>query len=292
MYRDCARESKDNCGLCFSWVFRVLKEMNVLSDLIKLSHEMIGHSLGPNGGLVYCMDSLEKNIVWLQSKLEPLLKDCISKLTKKLNLRLTDVQLVDAHLCSDPGKYLLILNSTQMSKIYLTCSIISIKVLALPNTEGCMVGTWNHNNRKSSTVLWENLILLENKLVIVLSSCTMELSLKERNGILNSSFTTAAMQEKYMKDEENLIMTTDGVKVYIKGWVIAIFVVLYLYGKCSRAVCSSNSDLRIDKCHQLMSVLEYGGLVALFFMIIQFGECQGFINIIPEYRWLKVGLLF
>ncbi|KAK7288476.1 hypothetical protein RIF29_01936 [Crotalaria pallida] len=82
---------------------------------------MAEHSLGPNGGLVYCMDYLEKNIDWLQAKLEPLLKDhyllfdfpgqvelfflhsntknVIMKLIKKLNLRLTAVHLIDAHLC-------------------------------------------------------------------------------------------------------------------------------------------------------------------------------------------------
>ncbi|ONI33410.1 hypothetical protein PRUPE_1G422300 [Prunus persica] len=78
-------------------------------------------------GLVYCMDYLEKNIDWLEAKLKPLIKDhyilfdfpgqvelfflhssaknVIMKLVKKLNLRLTAVHLVDAHLCSDPGKY-------------------------------------------------------------------------------------------------------------------------------------------------------------------------------------------
>ncbi|XWS25505.1 hypothetical protein CRYUN_Cryun27aG0074000 [Craigia yunnanensis] len=98
-----------------------------IEDLIKLSDVMTEHSLGPNGGLVYCMDYLEKNIDWLQSKLEPLLKDhyllfyfpgqvelfflhsnaknVVMKLIKKLNLMLTAVNLVDAHLCSDPGKY-------------------------------------------------------------------------------------------------------------------------------------------------------------------------------------------
>ncbi|KAL6503665.1 GPN-loop GTPase qqt1 [Orobanche gracilis] len=64
-----------------------------IEDLVKLSDVMAEHSLGPNGGLVYCMDYLEKNIDWLQAKLEPLLK-------------LTAVHLVDAHLCSDPGKYI------------------------------------------------------------------------------------------------------------------------------------------------------------------------------------------
>ncbi|KAH1244518.1 GPN-loop GTPase QQT1 [Glycine max] len=99
-----------------------------IEDLVKLSDVMVEHSLGPNGGLVYCMDYLEKNIDWLEAKLEPLLKDhyllfdfpgqvelfflhssaknVILKLIKKLNLRLTAVHLIDAHLCSDPGKYI------------------------------------------------------------------------------------------------------------------------------------------------------------------------------------------
>ncbi|KAL4579136.1 hypothetical protein LXL04_015272 [Taraxacum kok-saghyz] len=98
-----------------------------IEDLIKLSNVMNEHSLGPNGGLVYCMDYLEKNIDWLESKLKPLLKDhyflfdfsgqvelfflhsnakkVIMQLIKKLDLRLTAVHLIDAHLCSDPGKY-------------------------------------------------------------------------------------------------------------------------------------------------------------------------------------------
>ncbi|WMV27314.1 hypothetical protein MTR67_020699 [Solanum verrucosum] len=98
-----------------------------IEDLIKLSDVMVEHSLGPNGGLVYCMDYLEKNIDWLESKLKSLLKEhyllfdfpgqvelfflhdnaknMIMELIKKLDLRLTAVHLVDAHLCSDPGKY-------------------------------------------------------------------------------------------------------------------------------------------------------------------------------------------
>ncbi|XP_010493318.1 PREDICTED: GPN-loop GTPase 2 homolog [Camelina sativa] len=98
-----------------------------IEDLIKLEDVMLEHSLGPNGGLVYCMEYLEKNIDWLESKLKPLLKDhyilfdfpgqvelffihnstknVLTKLIKSLNLRLTAVQLIDAHLCSDPGNY-------------------------------------------------------------------------------------------------------------------------------------------------------------------------------------------
>ncbi|KAE8725767.1 Detected protein of confused Function [Hibiscus syriacus] len=95
-----------------------------IEDLIKLGDVMTEHSLGPNGGLVYCMDYLEKNIDWLQSKLEPLLKEhyllfdfpgqvelfflhsnaknVVMKLIKKLDLG-DGCTLVDAH-CSDLGR--------------------------------------------------------------------------------------------------------------------------------------------------------------------------------------------
>ncbi|KMZ67714.1 GPN-loop GTPase [Zostera marina] len=110
-----------------------------VEDLIKLSDVMIEHSLGPNGGLVYCMDYLEKNLDWLESKLLPLIRDdhyllfdfpgqvelfslhsnaknVISKLVRDLDLRLAAVHLVDSHLCSDPGKYVsaLLLSLTTM----------------------------------------------------------------------------------------------------------------------------------------------------------------------------------
>ncbi|KAG0582050.1 hypothetical protein M758_3G029100 [Ceratodon purpureus] len=98
-----------------------------IEDLIKLEDVMSQYDLGPNGGLVYCMDYLEKNIDWLQDKLRPLIKDhyllfdfpgqvelftlhsnaknVILEMANKWDFRLTAVHLVDAHLCSDPGKY-------------------------------------------------------------------------------------------------------------------------------------------------------------------------------------------
>ena len=45
-----------------------------ISELITLSDAMDKLKLGPNGGLVYCMEFLEKNIDWLHSKLEPQLE--------------------------------------------------------------------------------------------------------------------------------------------------------------------------------------------------------------------------
>ncbi|KAL6536120.1 GPN-loop GTPase qqt1 [Orobanche hederae] len=120
-------------------------------DLIKLEDVMVEHSLGPNG------DYLEKNIDWLEAKLKPLIKvletilsikkenwrhfadhyllfdypgqvelfflhegakKVITKLIKKLDLRLTAVHLVDAHLCSDPGKYISALLLSLSREIY------------------------------------------------------------------------------------------------------------------------------------------------------------------------------
>jgi GTPase SAR1 family protein len=43
-----------------------------VSDLITLTDVMAEFDLGPNGGLVYCMEYLEKNIDWLKERLVPL----------------------------------------------------------------------------------------------------------------------------------------------------------------------------------------------------------------------------
>ena len=98
-------------------------------DLVSLEAVQAEVGLGPNGGLIYCMDYLESNLDWLQERLAPLeaegayfLFDCpgqaelftlhagmkriIEKLTNVWHYRLVAVQLVDAHLCSDPAKYM------------------------------------------------------------------------------------------------------------------------------------------------------------------------------------------
>ena len=82
--------------------------------------------LGPNGGLMYCMEYLEQNSDWLKIKLKDIagtyvLIDCpgqvelythhsavhnILENLSKWNYRLTAVHLVDSHYCSDPGKFI------------------------------------------------------------------------------------------------------------------------------------------------------------------------------------------
>eukprot|EP00976_Prorocentrum_cordatum_P052954 1068181-Prorocentrum_minimum.AAC.3 len=46
-----------------------------VSELISLADVMDELQLGPNGGLVYCMDYLHQNLDWLKEKLEPLAHD-------------------------------------------------------------------------------------------------------------------------------------------------------------------------------------------------------------------------
>uniref|UniRef100_A0ACD5VY27 Uncharacterized protein n=1 Tax=Avena sativa TaxID=4498 RepID=A0ACD5VY27_AVESA len=75
-----------------------------IEHLIKLSDAMSEHSLGPNGGLVYCMDYLEKNIDWLEEKLKPLIDDHYLKLTKELCDVIDDFSLVDFTTLDIQGK--------------------------------------------------------------------------------------------------------------------------------------------------------------------------------------------
>ena len=100
-----------------------------ISNLVALSDVMDLLKLGPNGGLLYCMEYLEKNIDWLQNKLKELkdsyiLFDCPGQVElythhnsvrnifaelARWNYRLAAVHLVDSHYCSDPSKFISVL---------------------------------------------------------------------------------------------------------------------------------------------------------------------------------------
>lgn len=101
-----------------------------ISELITLEEVMDKLKLGPNGGLIYCMEYLEKNIDWLIEKLKKIpkqhyilmdfpgqvelythhnsVRNILSALLK-LDHRLAAVHLVDSHYCSDPGKFIAVL---------------------------------------------------------------------------------------------------------------------------------------------------------------------------------------
>lgn len=97
-----------------------------ISNLITLSDVMDNLKLGPNGGLIYCMEYLEKNFDWLHRELMKykdhyLLLDCpgqvelythhasvrnlFAQLTK-LDYRITAVHLVDSFYCCDASKFI------------------------------------------------------------------------------------------------------------------------------------------------------------------------------------------
>ncbi|KAK3098562.1 hypothetical protein FSP39_020655 [Pinctada imbricata] len=102
-----------------------------ISTLITLEDVMTSLKLGPNGGLIYCMEFLEKNMDWFQSELQKLREkkkyllfdfpgqvelythhNCVRNILRQLqkwDYRLAAVHLVDSHYCSDPGKFISVL---------------------------------------------------------------------------------------------------------------------------------------------------------------------------------------
>ena len=120
-----------------------------ISDLIQLDAVMDELKLGPNGGLVYCIDYLSQNMDWLKEKVEPLeqegfylvfdlpgqvelfmmhnnLKQVISILTDSWNYRLCAVSLVDGHLCTDASKYISMLLLTLNTMLHLEMPQINV----------------------------------------------------------------------------------------------------------------------------------------------------------------------
>ncbi|GBF89287.1 GPN-loop GTPase [Raphidocelis subcapitata] len=99
-----------------------------VSELVCLESVMEELGLGPNGGLVYCIEFLEANLDWLAERLAPLeaegayfIFDCpgqVELFTQHDSLRrvlaalaarghrLAAVHLVDSHLCTEPAKYI------------------------------------------------------------------------------------------------------------------------------------------------------------------------------------------
>ena len=96
-----------------------------ISEIITLLQVMQEFDLGPNAGLIYCMEYLEKNLDWLWSRLEsfkdhyilidcpgqvelfthhPSLKNIIDQFQKK-DFRLCALHLIDSFHCVDASRY-------------------------------------------------------------------------------------------------------------------------------------------------------------------------------------------
>lgn len=106
--------------------------------------------LGPNGSLLYAMELLEKNFNWLQARMYEHRKkylvfdfpgqvelythnDCIRNIMQRmsaLGYRIAAVNLVDAHYCTDPAKFIaaLLMSLTAIIKLELPAVCVLSKV--------------------------------------------------------------------------------------------------------------------------------------------------------------------
>lgn len=117
-----------------------------ISELITLADVMDNLKLGPNGGLIYCMEYLEANFDWLQEKLAKLkghyflfdcpgqvelcthhgaLKNVFAQLAK-WNFRLAAVHLVDSHYCTDPGKFISVLCTSLSTMLHVELPHVNV----------------------------------------------------------------------------------------------------------------------------------------------------------------------
>jgi GTPase SAR1 family protein len=118
-----------------------------ISELITIDDVMQEHHLGPNGGMLYCMEYLEANLDWLESKLQelqkevyvvfdlpgqvevstnhPSLRRIIGRLGK-LGLRLAALHLCDAHYVTDASKYISVLLLSLRTMLHLELPHINV----------------------------------------------------------------------------------------------------------------------------------------------------------------------
>ncbi|XP_072317298.1 GPN-loop GTPase 2 [Eucyclogobius newberryi] len=120
-------------------------DVNV-SELVTLDDVMEGLKLGPNGGLLYCMEYLQANLDWLENKLnkhndcyflfdcpgqvelythQNSVKDMFSQLGK-WNFRLTAVHLVDSHYCTDPAKFISVLCTSLSTMLHMELPHVNV----------------------------------------------------------------------------------------------------------------------------------------------------------------------
>lgn len=135
--------------------------LDVCDSVVNLSSVMKQLDLGPNGGLVYCMEYLDAHcddvidmirdqvskqgddvylIIDLPGQIETYthgtaVKHLLSKLVKVLDLRLVVVQLIDAHYCTEPANFLsaTLIGTTVMLKLELPTVNVLSKVDLLAN---------------------------------------------------------------------------------------------------------------------------------------------------------------
>eukprot|EP00977_Amphora_coffeiformis_P011798 scaffold2897_cov178-Amphora_coffeaeformis.AAC.3 len=125
--------------------------LDVCQEVVNLTSVMEKTGLGPNGGCVYCMEYLEEHVDEIIQTIKERVQErtylifdlpgqielythstCVQsmmqKMVKAMDLRLTAVQLIDAHYCTDASKFLsaALLGTTTMLRLELpTVNVLS-----------------------------------------------------------------------------------------------------------------------------------------------------------------------
>mmetsp|Transcript_17365 Transcript_17365/g.32924 ORF Transcript_17365/g.32924 Transcript_17365/m.32924 type:complete len:388 (+) Transcript_17365:161-1324(+) len=136
--------------------------LDVSEEIINLSSVMVNLSLGPNGGLIYCLEYIQHHIATLVQILTKRIDDyckvnsnapppyllfdlpgqvelythntCVQSILKclvsELDLRLAAVHLVDAHSCTDASKFIsaALLSTTTMLRLELPAVNVLSKI--------------------------------------------------------------------------------------------------------------------------------------------------------------------
>jgi len=117
-----------------------------IQDLIDFDSVVENTELGPNGGLIFCMEYLEKNIDWLKEKLEAvkdhyIIFDCpgqvelythykvvsnILEQVQKWSFRLTVVQVFDSFYCKNPANFISVLLVSLSSMVRLELPHVNV----------------------------------------------------------------------------------------------------------------------------------------------------------------------
>lgn len=118
-----------------------------IRDLVQLSEVMERLQLGPNGGLLFCLEYLEEHLSWLKEELERfqghyILFDCPGQVElfthhnsmrtitqvweREWKMRICVVNLVDSHCCSDAGKFVSALLTSMSTMMQLELPHINV----------------------------------------------------------------------------------------------------------------------------------------------------------------------
>jgi len=119
-----------------------------IQELITLKDAVQEFGLGPNGGMIYCLEFLSKNMIWLRERMDQLPKDSYvifdcpgqvelyihhnfareiaQTIYNKWDYRLSCINLIDSHHLSSPSNFISILLMSLSSMIHLELPHVNI----------------------------------------------------------------------------------------------------------------------------------------------------------------------